>query len=323
MTHGAQVSNSNYEFDVAFSFHSMDEGLATQLNDLVQDRFNTFLYSRQQEMLAGTDGEETFNSVFGKRSRCVVVFCRKEWGETPFTRIEQTAIRNRAFDEGYEFTIFIPTDKPPAVPPWLPRTRLYFGLDRFGLQGAAAVIEQRIQALGGEPRVESINDHAARLQRKRDLDQARKTFRNSPEGIRAANEAWSALTSALQARAADIAEANPSFAQLKVRRFSDYWLISGTEFCIVIRWRPRYRNSLDEALLTAELYRGVPRLPGLVPDIEEPTRLLRKIFEYRLLRDHLHGYVPIGDEGRAFSPDELADSLLRVYLDTVDKSNAG
>ena len=182
------MNGSDYEFDVAFSFHSRDEGLATQLNDLVQDRFKTFLYSEQQKILAGTDGEKTFNAVFGKKARCVVVFCRAEWGETPFTRIEQTAIRNRAFNEGYDFTLFIPTDN--TVPPWLPKTQLYYGLERFGLQGAAAVIEQRIQVLGGEPRVEGITDRAARLQRGRDLEYARKKFRESPEGMKAANDVF-------------------------------------------------------------------------------------------------------------------------------------
>ena len=28
--------------------------------------------------------------------------------QTPFTRIEQTAIKNRAFNAGYDFTLFIP-----------------------------------------------------------------------------------------------------------------------------------------------------------------------------------------------------------------------
>jgi hypothetical protein len=37
--------DEEFEFDVAFLFHSADEGLAIQLNDLLQDRFRTFIYS--------------------------------------------------------------------------------------------------------------------------------------------------------------------------------------------------------------------------------------------------------------------------------------
>ena len=62
------MANPEFEYDVAFSFHSLDEGLAAELNDLLQDRFKTFLYLEQQKVLAGTDGEETF------RARPILIF---------------------------------------------------------------------------------------------------------------------------------------------------------------------------------------------------------------------------------------------------------
>src|SRR5947199_9534189 len=91
----------------AFSFHSKDEKLAQQLSDLLSDRFTTFIYSEHQKALAGRDGEKAFNEVFGSKARLVVILHREEWGQTPFTRIEETSIRNRAFTEGYDFTVFI------------------------------------------------------------------------------------------------------------------------------------------------------------------------------------------------------------------------
>jgi hypothetical protein len=60
----------------------------------MQDRYKTFLYSRAQGELVGTDGEKTFNAVFGEQARIVAVLLRPEWGQTPWTRIEETAIRN-------------------------------------------------------------------------------------------------------------------------------------------------------------------------------------------------------------------------------------
>ena len=71
-----------------------------------------FIYSEQQKVLAGRDGEQLFNAVFGEKARVVVILFRKEWGQTPFTRIEETAIKNRAFDYGYDFTGAHP---PPTV----------------------------------------------------------------------------------------------------------------------------------------------------------------------------------------------------------------
>jgi len=97
------ADNDPFKYDIAFSFVTEDEGLATQLNDRLQDRYRTFLYSKVQEKLAGTDGEKTFNAVFGKEARIVAVLLRPEWGNTRWTRIEETAIRNRAHDQGYDF----------------------------------------------------------------------------------------------------------------------------------------------------------------------------------------------------------------------------
>jgi hypothetical protein len=69
--------SADYKYNVAFSFLAQDEQLASQLNDHLQDRAKTFLYSKRQERLAGTDGEETFNSVFGEHARVVVVLYRE------------------------------------------------------------------------------------------------------------------------------------------------------------------------------------------------------------------------------------------------------
>jgi ssDNA-binding replication factor A large subunit len=62
---GGPMSEQSFEFDVAFSFLAQDEGLATRLNDLLQGRVRTFIYSERQKELAGKDGEQVFGSVFG------------------------------------------------------------------------------------------------------------------------------------------------------------------------------------------------------------------------------------------------------------------
>jgi hypothetical protein len=310
------MAESDFEFDVAFSFHSLDEGLATQLNDLLQDRFKTFIYSERQAMLAGTDGEETFNSVYGRRARFVVVFYRNEWGETPFTRIEQTAIRNRAFEQGFDFSIFVPTGKPANAPPWLPKTRLWFGLDRFGLKGLAAVVEARIQELGGEPRIESVADRAARLQRKMDLDQAKKQFRESDVGVDAAKAAFEQMTAALEQSVSEIASGR--LAGLQFKKVNDYWTLKGLGPWLVVSWWQRYTNSLDGSPMNVELYDGVPRLPGIMA-FDEANRLRSLEFEYHLIAQDRHGYIKNGDRDRSYSAQELAEHLLKLYFDAAEK----
>ncbi len=311
------MSERDYEYDVAFSFHSADETLATELNDLIQDRFDTFLYTKKQEVLAGTDGEETFNAVFGEKARCVVVFYRPEWGETPFTRIEQTAIRNRAFEKGFEFTIFIPTGDPPAVPPWLPKTRLWYGFERFGLKGAAAVIEARVQELGGEPRLESVSDRAVRFERANSLREARKFFRASEDGVGKANAAFDRLTTAIETKSAEITSTRRAI-QLKVRNIAGYQLVGGLGPVMAISWSAHYSNSLDSTSLDVDLLDGVPRLPGLLV-LEDPRRLKSLKFDYDLLGIDRHGYVERKGEKRSFSVYELAEHLLRIYFDAADE----
>ena len=99
------MNENNFKYDVAFSFLAEDEELTIQINSLIQDRIVTFIYSRKQGKIAGTDGERTFNRVFGSEARIVFVLYRENWGKTPWTRIEETAIRNRAYDEGYDFVL--------------------------------------------------------------------------------------------------------------------------------------------------------------------------------------------------------------------------
>jgi hypothetical protein len=246
------------------------------------------------------------------------VFFRKEWGETPYTRIEQTAIRNRGYKEGYDFTVFIPTDKPPTIPAWLPKTRLYFGLERFGLDGAAAVVENRIQELGGEPRIESVTDRAARLERANTLAVAKKRFRESEAGVRAAREAFDSLTNTLQELITQIAAENASLANLQLRKVHDNWLVSGVSLCMVVNWWCHFRNSLDDSGLTARVYKGVPRIPGLVHHWEEPQLLRELTFDYQLLTADNQGYAERTSESRSLSAPELAEHLLRIYLDASE-----
>ena len=98
-----------FKYDVAISFLAPDEQLALDLASVLKDRLSVFVYPEQQKELAGTDGEAMFNEVFGRQSRVVVVLHRDGWGSTPWTRIEETAIRNPSFivpnDDGAVFAV--------------------------------------------------------------------------------------------------------------------------------------------------------------------------------------------------------------------------
>jgi hypothetical protein len=208
---------AEYKYDVAFSFLAQDEAVATKLNGLLQNRMATFIYSKQQEQVAGTDGEKTFNAVFGGEARLVVVLYREGWGTTPKTRIEETAIRNRAVDSGYDFVKFIPLDTKATVPKWLRETQIWIGLDRWGLSGAASVIEARVQELGGQPHTETVEERAARLDRAVQFSDLRRQFLNSQTGVQAASEEFKKLIDAFTHSVASIKETAASLGSLGMK----------------------------------------------------------------------------------------------------------
>ena len=146
---------SNYKYDVAFAFLEKDEPLAIQINDLIKDKLSTFLYSKKLENLSNTKPEKTFIDVFERQSKCVVVLFSNKWGTTPWTAIEEKAIRNRVSVEGFDFLLCISLDNPPDTPKYLPQSRIWTGLSKLGVKGAAIAIEELVLSLRGGLKPES------------------------------------------------------------------------------------------------------------------------------------------------------------------------
>lgn len=248
-----RIVTDSFKYDVAFSFLAPDEPLAARLADQLGGRVQVFLYSRQQEAIAGTDGEQTFNRVFGEEARIVVVLYRAAWGQTPFTRIEETAIRNRAFEQGYDFVLFIPLDPSPTVPPWLPKNRIWIGLERWGEHAAASVIEARVQEVGGTPRQETAADSARRLARELTAAQRREEFRQSAAGVQAAERAAQQLFDAIDK--ATPAETGLSFSFERSDRIAQC-LLYCEGFQVSVTWSNNIINSLRDARLIVKLWKG-------------------------------------------------------------------
>src|ERR1041384_970246 len=110
----------NPQYDVAISFLSKDEAQATAIYEQLNQGLQVFFYPRNQEELAGTDGMESMRKPFLDESRVVVVLYREPWGKTPWTRVEETAIKEGCLQHGWERLLFIILDKTSALPKWLP-----------------------------------------------------------------------------------------------------------------------------------------------------------------------------------------------------------
>ncbi|CAG2159542.1 hypothetical protein [Cupriavidus numazuensis] len=311
--------NNTFEYDVAISFGWKDEDMANRLAALLEGRLSVFLYSKKQEKLAGTDGERTFNEVFGAKARLVVVLFREAWGKTPFTRFEETAIRNRAFNEGYDFTVFIPMDEAETqkVPAWLPKNRLYIGLHRWGIEAAAAVIEARFTELGGDVHEETIDDVAAKTARVLALKEKRKAYLNSYEGVIAQRSAYEALKADLLDSAEKLKGTLQSInLQTKVNGSpSGAILLLSNPAAMSVTWNLQYANTLTGSTLEAALWRGHPPWPGSMT-FEKPIKLATLQFDPDLLEDGTAGWLLRG-KGRPISNRAVLEEIMKLFLTKV------
>jgi hypothetical protein len=307
-----------FKYDVAISFQGKDEALATELVDLLQDRFNTFIYLKKQDELAGRDGEELFGEVFQFQARVVIVLCRPEWGQTPFTRIEEIAIRNRAFSEGYDFTLFVPTTNPAAIPKWLPKARLHYGLERFGIKGIAAVVVRLIEEQGGSPRVESIADRAARFERASNFQREKERFGKSYDGAQSFQDESDTLLVELAKKFTVLKGQTPSLRELQIFSERGPFIAAGMFPVLIVLKKAPFTNSLDGAEINVKFYDDFPDLQGYMG--AGHANVLRELhFSYGLIRPGVSAFILQDD---TYSVETLTDYIIRIYFDIAEKQNS-
>ncbi len=311
--------SDDFEYDVAFSFNALDEGIATQLNDLLAPRLKTFIYSERQREIAGTDGQESFSAVYGKKARLVVILYRPEWGETPWTRVERDAIKNRSLNDGWDFTTFVPTVDKPSMPPWLPKTRLYVGLERWGIDGAAAAIEARATERGANPRQESVIERADRFARASDLKTRQTRFDQSEEGVSAATISFAKFSERLETVTKEIAKRGVA---IKFQQSQEYRILTGLSPCSAIcEFAPIYSNRLENIYLKIEIHKGVPRLPGFIT-LGDSRKLKTLRYAYRLVQHDRQAWVAVDEKGREFTAEQLAEHAVGIYIDTAEQTKS-
>lgn len=301
-----------YKYDIAFSFLAQDEPLAEQLNSLLGDRFTTFLYSKAQERVAGTDGELTFGTVFEAEARLVAVLFRAGWGETAWTRIEQTAIRNRGYEEGYDFATLVNLDKS-APPRWLPKARIWVDVDRYGIEAVAAILEARIAEAGGEPGDNSALGQARRMEVQRRQASERAVLLHSENGVKLANAEFLQLAAEIR-RVCDQLQA-AGHEQIQIRTSNDGCLLYLRGVSLSLAWQLQWANVLDHSTLHLMLWRGT-----VDTDFGAKRADLRshREFDFDVLANKEPRWRERPTGGRAWSSAQLADDCVKVLLREVE-----
>lgn len=309
------MHKKTYKYDVAYSFLKEDEELAVKINDLLQDRLSTFLYSKKQEEIAGTDGEKTFNQVFGSETRTAVVIHRKKWGKTPWTRIEETAIRNRAYEGGYDFVLFIPLDKPHQLPKWLPKTQIWYDFDRWGTEAAAAIIEEKARRAGGTPREETAIERSQRIEREAIAEKSLKQFLFSQMGVDSAREELRNLFGELT-RLCDEISAKSTQLTLQTKKDARQFVIWADVSSLSVAWSQTYSDTLRLSKLHVNLCEGFATLQGQY-SFEKVKILQERQFNFDRNAAGVLGWSELTGKKRFFTSAQLADECVKMILDQV------
>ena len=309
--------NKKYHYEIAFSLLAQDAGIALEINGLLSNRYSTFLYSERQKEIAGTDGELKFKSVFAEESRFVVVLYRDGWGKTPWTRMEEDAIRGRAYHEGYDFVKFIPLDEKQVVPQYLPRTQLWISALRNGIKGAASAIEARLEDIGGEITLENTTQRAARLSKELEFDKRKLEFIGSSEGVRAATESFKLLGDYLQEKIEEIHKQENSI-KFSIKRLQGIIVIMGLEHCLKLSWKTNYSNSLTDSYLNLELWDRHPPFPGITL-LDNPKSLGSKRFNFELLNLGEGGWVSDSIDKLELNAEKMSEFSFMHYMNWTKK----
>lgn len=243
----------------------------------------------------------------------VVVFYRKGWGQTSWTRIEETAIKNRALMEGYEFTLFIPRDEPPQVPNYLPHTYIWYGINRFGEKVALSIIESKIQSCGGEITKDTPEIIAKRIKEKENFNNYRNGILNSPKGVDRAHEELKKLYELLQQKKKTIEHELNGFS-IGYEEKDNICFIHSHGYSLRFYWYSQFWNSLSESYFHISLHS-----PNRHPD--PPTILIDFRLNFDLAYPDINGWSFEDDRKNFQTSEDLVDYTLGILLNHIEKEN--
>ena len=300
---------SNYKYDVAFAFLEKDEPLAIQINDLIKDKLSTFLYSKKLENLSNTKPEKTFIDVFERQSKCVVVLFSNKWGTTPWTAIEEKAIRNRVSVEGFDFLLCISLDNPPDTPKYLPQSRIWTGLSKLGVKGAAIAIEELVLSLRGGLKPESKTNTKTEIKIEPQFEVESSKFLESVSGLEIAALELKKLFLAIEAEKNKFQKSDKNFPIIYNRNERKCTVEYG-EFSILFYSQTEKSNMLMDLPLYFELQKHDSTSNTLnILAVEEYHFEVKKVGEY--------GWIKEVDNDLFISSKKLAEDSIKLLLSQI------
>jgi hypothetical protein len=310
------------KYDVALSFLSADEPTASALYDRLSEGLEVFFFPRKQEELAGTDGLESMRTPFLEDSRIVVVLYREPWGKTPWTGVEQTAIQEGCLKHGWHRLFFVVLDKTSALPIWLPINHVRFNYADFGLEQAVGAIKARVQESGGvvapltaSKRADLYAQEALYIEEKKQL--------NSDAGLKVINQKVSELFAELERLCAEIS--GKGHLSIRVGSNANQCVMTNNQISLMVVWRQRWTNTLDDCALVVQEFNRRIQLPGErnLMFLSKPTILGELKFWPELSRAREYGWIEQDNPSRFLSSVALAEQCVIQFVDLASRDNRG
>jgi hypothetical protein len=312
------------KYDLAISFLAKDEPTAAALNNGLTAGLKVFFFPRSQEDLAGTDGLESMRKPFLTGSRINVVLYREGWGDTPWTRVEETAIKDACLQRGWSSLFLIALGKS-RKPIWVPDTLVRYNLGDYGIEQAIGAIKARVQEAGGTIERPSAMTDAARIHREAQFLQDReRLFRDQRWITDTVLPAVKNLFATIDRIAQEVRTVNGM--NFRSGANDGRCVITNNRVSLHVGWRQPYINVVAEnAYIIASEFKTQIALPGEPPLLyyREPTSLNQCRFKPALSLTRELCWSEETKPEELLSLEELADKCVRQFLDLLGRANRG
>lgn len=314
-------------YDVAISFLYRDLALAQALYDQLSQSLKVFFYPRNQEEIAGTDGLESMREPFRHQSRLNVVLYRAEWGKTPWTGVEEVAVKDSCLATSFKSIFFFVIEPTSQIPVWLPETHVRFNFADFTLEQAVGAIKSRVQERGGHFNPMTPSRKVALLKVEEEYQRDRRQI-SSQEGLRKVYENVELLFAEI-AKQVEQVNANGHLdidhrTTLHFGNMEQSVLLGMHRLGMAIVWFQRYSNILDENayLIVREFNENMIIPPGHMR-LREPDVLKETKYDPDISRTREYVWAPRKAKGDLITSKDLAALLVLEFLDLVERDRAG
>lgn len=321
------MNDQDYIYDVAISFLIQDLALAQALYDELSKGLEVFFYPGNQEELAGSDGLDSMRAPFRSQSRLNLVLYRPKWGHTPWTGVEEIAIKESCLATSFKSIFFFVIEPTTEIPTWLPETHVRFNYADFTIEEAVGAIKARVQERGGHFKPMTPSRKVALLEVEEKYQRDRRQI-SSDEGMRKIYENVQLLFDELIKQVETINAIGHLNIEHQTKlcfgEISQTCLLGTRELGMSIVWFQRYSNTLDSntALFVREFSESLIIPPGYMR-IRQPNMLKEDKYDPDISRAREYVWKPREGKGELISSRDLAEKLILQFLDLVERDLAG